>query len=629
MRQLHCHIALIIFFSCQLSFVNFSLAQDRRPDGSQFVVPYQPGAQTQSEEQLAMQYYSNREYDKAAEIYEHLYEKNPAGYFYLYLYFCYVETGEFKKAEKLVKKQQKMDPGALKFLVDLGYVSYREGNANASRKLYEEALKKLGPDQQQISDLANAFISKGENDYAIKTYEKGRLLMSNSYPFSFELALVYERLGDFKKAIQEYLFLVDMNPSYLNTVQDRLQNLLVNDVANEKNETFRKMILERVQKDPEKTYYSELLWWYSIQQKDFELALIQAKSLDRRLKENGQRVFQLAGLAISNEQYKVAEEAFTYLVSKGPSSPYYLQGRIERINTRYMQTIARLSPSEKELGELESAFTEELKKSGNQPQAISLMKNLAHLQAFYLGKAQDAVDLLDGALGMNGISPAENAEIKLELADLYLFTDNVWEASLLYQQVYKDFKDDVIGQAAKFKNTRLSFYIGEFKWAMAQLDILKAATSKLIANDAMALSLLISENFDADSGTVALGLYARADLLDFRNEEGRALAALDSIFLLFPDHPILDDALYKKAGIKIKQGKFQEADTLLAKLLIDFPDGILADEALLQRAEIQADQFHDNPVAMKLFQELIEKYPGSIFVNESRKRFRQLRGDNM
>ena len=62
-----------------------------------------------------------------------------------------------------------------------------------------------------------------------------------------------------------------------------------------------------------------------------------------------------------------------------------------------------------------------------------------------------------------------------------------------------------------------------------QLDILKAATSKLIANDAMELSLLISDNIEEDSLTTPLQMYARADLLEFRNLDNDALAVLDSV----------------------------------------------------------------------------------------------------
>jgi tetratricopeptide (TPR) repeat protein len=228
---------------------------------------------------------------------------------------------------------------------------------------------------------------------------------------------------------------------------------------------------------------------------------------------------------------------------------------------------------------------------------------------------------------MGGPTPQERSECKLELADILLFTDDVWQATLLYQQVYKDYKNDVLGQEAKFKNTKLSFYIGEFKWAKAQADVLKAATSKLIANDALALSLLISENLDPDSNTVGLTLYARADLLDYRNAEEQALKTLDSIPQIFMDHPILERVSYKKGEIYQKTGQYQMADSAFGTVVKNYPDGIMADEALMQQASLNEKQLGNKQKAMALYQELLDKYPGSIFVPDARKKFRMLRGD--
>jgi tetratricopeptide (TPR) repeat protein len=190
-----------------------------------------------------------------------------------------------------------------------------------------------------------------------------------------------------------------------------------------------------------------------------------------------------------------------------------------------------------------------------------------------------------------------------------------------------DFKYDVLGQEAKFKNAKLSFYIGEFTWAKAQADILKAATSKFISNDAIALSLLISENFDPDSNTIGLGMYARADLLDYRNEDVRALQTLDSIPRVFGDHPILQQVLYKKAEILRKQGHYAESDSLFQLLVREYPDEVLADEALMQAAMLNEKQLNNREKAMSLYQELLDKYPGSIFIPDARKKFRALRGD--
>jgi TolA-binding protein len=258
-----------------------------------------------------------------------------------------------------------------------------------------------------------------------------------------------------------------------------------------------------------------------------------------------------------------------------------------------------------------------------------MVRNLAHLEAFYLDKTNEATDRLNHLIGLNDINPQAKAECKLDLADILVFTNDVWEATLLYQQVNLDFRNDAIGQEAKFRNARLSYYIGEFKWAQAQLDVLKAATSKLIANDAMALSLLINENFDADSGTVALGLFARADLLDFRNMDEIALKTLDSVPMLFKEHSIMNQVLFKKAAINIKEGKFADADTLLGTLVKTFPDDILTDDALITRGRLNEEQIKDKGKAMAYYEELMTQYPGSIFNVEARKRFRTLRGDKI
>jgi len=584
--------------------------------------------QQTTDEQMALQFFQNRDYDKALDLYERLYEQQHGAYYYYYFY-CLTETRAFDKAEKLVKAAKKENGDAPRYTVDLGYIFYRQGNQEKATKLFDAALKDLTANQQQVQDLANAFMSRVENDYAIKTYLRGRQLLKNAYPFSMELAALYERMGKDKEMMDEYLNLVEYNQSYLSMVEDHLQSSLANDPDDIKNGIFRKTILSKAQKEPDKPYYAELLWWYSIQQKDFELALIQAKSLDRRLKEDGKRVFQLAQLCVSNQKFDAAIDAYKYLIAKGKESTFYDESGYELINTRYLKTINDPVPVEKDLLSLEKEFMTEISTKGINSKTLPMVRNLAHLDAFYLQKTDEGVDQLNKVLDIPDIQPQARAECKLDLADILLFTNDVWEATLLYQQVYQDFKNDAIGQEAKFRNARLSYYIGEFKWAEAQLDVLKAATAKLIANDAMALSLLISENFDPDSNTVALGLYARADLLDYRNKEDLALQTLDSIQTIFKEHPILDEVLYKEANIKIKQGKFTDADTLFGTIVKDFPDDILSDDALYSRGLLNENQLKDQQKAMVCYQELMVKYPGSIYVIDARKRFRTMRGDKI
>jgi len=278
---------------------------------------------------------------------------------------------------------------------------------------------------------------------------------------------------------------------------------------------------------------------------------------------------------------------------------------------------------------LEKAFLQVLAWVGENHTSVTLMQNLAHLEAFYMARPEEAQEILYRAIDMKDIGPKEKAFCKLELGDILLLFGDVWEATLLYQQVYQDFKYDVLGQTAKFKNTKLSFYIGEFGWAKAQADILKAATDKLIANDALALSILIAENYDPDSTTIGLFMYARADLLSYKNQDRRALQLLDSIPLLFGYHPLLDDVLLKKAGIYMKLGEYTIADSLLHKVTTDYPDDVTADRALFLQAGLREKEMNDTAAAMELYARLLERYPSSIYLIDARKRYRILRGDKV
>ncbi|TSA25841.1 MAG: hypothetical protein D4R67_09190 [Bacteroidetes bacterium] len=620
-------ILILLFTSHVLRLTSYAQTE---PGAAPKQLPFQQQATPPvSEAQLAMQFYQAREYEKAAGLYEKLYLKQPTSFNYMYFLHSLIELKDYKRAEKLIKGQQKSEPRALKYLVDLGYLNYREGNVDKARKLYVEAILELQPDQQQVFDLANAFILKGENSFAAEVYLKGRELLRGAYPFSFELANIYERTGNYAALFDEYLHLLEVNESYLPTVQDRLQNVLSDDEDNSKNELFRKVLLTRVQRNPDQPAYTDLLWWYSIQQKDFELALIQAKALDRRRQEQGDRIFQLAQLAVANEQYSIALDAYTYLTAKGTACPYYEISRIERANTRFYQVTSQGHPSRKELSELEKDLLLVLGNAGENRTTVSLMQNLAHLEAFYLENPDAAIGYLNRAIKLKDIGPKEQAFCKLELGDVLLFFGDVWEATLLYQQVYQDFKYDVLGQTAKFKNTKLTFYIGEFEWAKAQADILKAATDKLIANDALALSILIGENYDPDSATVGLSLYARAELLSMKHEDRLALELLDSIPLRFGSHPLLDDVLLKKAEIYRKLGEYRVADSLLNRIAIDYPDEVIADRALFIQGGLHEKELGDPAGAMEIYGRLLELYPSSIYVIDARKRYRVIRGDKV
>jgi len=455
---------------------------------------------------------------------------------------------------------------------------------------------------------------------------KGREMLQTDR-FHLELANIYKRTGDYDEMVIEYLDLLEFDLSRIKTVKSRLQSALNDDPEGEINDALRTELLRRIQKQPEIIINSEMLIWLSVQQKDFNMALIQSKSLDRRMQEDGSRVIELAKLCISNESYDIAIDAYNYLLTKGKESPFYLEARIGLLNAKYLKVTNRYDYTQQDLYDLKEEYIKALSEFGENASTVQIMRFMAHLQAFYLDEIDEAIELLNKAVKIPGVRSALKAECKIELGDILLFAGDVWDATLLYSQVDYDFKNDPLGHMAKYKNARLSYYIGEYGWAKAQLDVLKAATSKLIANDAMELSLLISDNIDMDSSYTALSYYSKADLLVYRNKLDEAMVTLDSIQMVALWHPLHDETLFKKGEIMLKKGEFEMADSLFAKVVEMYPEDILADNALMIRADLNERHFGDIDTAMQLYERLMFDYPGSLFVIDARKRYRELRGD--
>lgn len=581
-----------------------------------------------TDEQLAVQYFQNKEFEKALDYYEKLYGKKTSQQYYSPLLNCLLELKEFKKAEKFVKKHLKQNPQNPEINVDLGVVyTYSEEPGKAS-SAWEQAIKSIKEDNQVFA-VAKAFIAIKQYDYAIEAYQKGRRITQNDYPYSFELADVYAAKGDKQGMIAEYLDVLEKDDSYIQSVQNSLQTSFGNEADTKQNDLLKTELLKRITRRPDKTIFSELLIWMQIQQKDFDGAFTQVKALDKRKKEEGGRLMDLAKLAAQNESYDVAVKSYQYVVDKGVKGYYYSDARIGLLDVSYQKIILKGLYTNTELIDLEKNYQITINELGKTAGTAPILKKLAHLQAFYLRKTDEAIELLEETIALPQLSAQVQAECKLELADILLMTGDIWEASLRYSQVEKAFKHDAIGQEAKFRNAKISYYTGDFKWAQAQLDVLKGATSKLISNDAMNLSIHISDALAIDTNTAPLLIFAHADLLAFQNKDSLALITLDSINSQYAGHALADDILYKKAKIALKYSRFEQAANYYDTIVKDYGDDILGDDALFNLAALNEYNLKNTDKAKELYQQLLLNYPGSIYIVEARKRFRKLRGDSL
>lgn len=583
-------------------------------------------AQATTDEQLASYYLDSGDYEKALLYYEKLYDTEPNSKNYEGLLTCYTKMENFRDAEKLVKRQLKRYNSNV-YYIDLGSVYEAQGENDKAKAAYQDAIDNMPESQGIVIRTANEFLGRNKLDLALQTYETGKKLLKGKYPFSYEIASLYGTMGDTKKMISEYLDLIDYNSAYLQTVQNALNRSIDFAEDNEKVELLREELLRRVQKSPSETIYSEMLTWLFLQKRDFNSAYVQIRAIDKRLNEDGERMLNLANLCANNGAYNVAGKCYKYIVEKGKDNRFYNFARAGMLNAQFEELKEQYPPDTVKFNALRQDYSNAISEMGTNRETVELFRERASLEAYYLGDLVEANVTLNEALDIPGISPQTAAEIKLDLAQILIARDYVWDASLLASQVDKDFKNDVLGYEAKFLNAKISYYTGDFDWAQAQLDVLKGSTSKLISNDAMELSLLITDNMNMDTIYEPMLMYARADLLIVQRKYPAAISILDSIITEYPGHALTDEILLQRAKIAEDQYQYEEAVTFYQQVITDHYFDITADNALFDMADLYEHQLHNPEKAQEYYKQLMLDFPGSLFVVEARKRYRALRGD--
>lgn len=580
----------------------------------------------QQKYRLANVYYSSGEFEKAATLYQELHQESPGNKTYFNLYIqCLLELSEFDKAQKVIVSEIKKNPDDVSLYVTNGNLLERQGKQDKADAEYKKAINNLTPNPSVISSLGSTFTNLAKYDLAIETYLKGQKISNVDNLYVYNLADLYRRKGDASNMIKYYLISAESQPQTSN-IQTSLQRFLTDDDYPELQKQLYKLIKDK----PDTPQFGELLQWSFMQQKQYDKALRQARALDRQLEENGVRVFNLAEILYKDKDYDNAIDAYSYIVENhGKSTSYYLDSKRGLLISKRAKVTQNYNYTNEDLKSLDLEYLSFLEEMGRNTHTAPLMMEYADFKALYLNELDTAIVILEEVKNFGGLNKEILGRAKLSLGDYYLMMGDRWEASLLYSQVDKDFKEGQLGEDARYKNAKLSYYTGDFEWSQEQFKILKGATSKLISNDAIDMSVFILENLGMDTTEATLRMYAQADLLAFQNKYDEALSKLDSIKIVFPDHSLDDDVLYTKAHIFKKLRRTEDMLEMYNTLIEKYPEEIKADDAIFELAEFYEEKYNQPEKAKDLYERLFMDYTDSTYADEARKRFRKLRGDEL
>ncbi len=568
---------------------------------------------------LAQKYLDQGEYAKALSIYQDLVKESPGNSnYFMGLVTAHQELEDFVMAESLLLERLKNTNNNPSTLIDLGHNYELQNNPELAKKQYVDALSALNEKANYAYSIARNFEKYSLLDYAEQAYVLG-MKLNPEMNFDLPLARIYGEQGKLDEMFAAYLELIVKQPEVGSNLMREFDRYILEDPTNPANISLRKQLLQNLQKTQD-VLYSELLAWLFIQQKDFQKAFLQEKAIYRRNNKDLQRIIQLTVLAKSEGDIRSAKEIVSFIIAE-TTSPIIL------IQANQLLLDMKLSTAkESDFKELEKDFQQVLSEFGTGLETMAIQIDYANFLAFKMNKIEEAKQLLN-TLSKSQLNNFQQAAIKMVLADILVLDQKFNQALIYYSQIQTLVKNDEIAQNARFKVAKTSYFKGDFTWALSQLNVLKASSTQLIANDAMELSLLIKENSLEDSTQTALKLYARADLLAFQNKIDEAVGVLNEILLNHKGEKLEDEALLKQAELFKLSENWKKAEENYLKILEFYGKDILADNATFLLAELYNDKFGNPERAKQYYEQIIFSFPDSIYFVDARKKFRSLRGD--
>ena len=584
-------------------------------------------AQSETDIQLAQHYFTNGEFDKATSYYEKLYSSQSTKIYFTRYLECLIQIKDFKTAEKTIKKYISQNKNDMEIQVVLGQFYEDIDEPQKSAKVYEELLSVVSADPGEIINLFQLFVGKRKFDLAKKVLDKGKK-NAPYYPFNFQYADLYSLTGNNRLMIEEYINYLILQPSMFESIQNAISSRI--DLSKSDGKDYlilKEILLQKIQADNSNFIYSEMLIWLFVQNKNFSSAFTQVVALDKRIQGDGSRVLDLGNICLENKSYDIARNCFNYIITLGSDNQYYIEGQKLLLNSRFIELTTNRAYNQNEIDATLVDYNSVIARLGKTKFTIGILNEQAHILAFYADRAAEAIIILQDAILVQSLTDIQRAQLKMQLADIEVLKGDIWEASLLYMQIDKDFKFEAIGDEAKYKNARIFYFDGEFDFAQSQLNILKESTSKIIANDAMNLSVSITENFGLDSNYTAMTWFSSAELLIEQHKYLEAFTLFDSIQLNYPLHSLADDILYRKAKAMEMQGKWAESCMLYEDIIKFYSKDIFADDALFRLGDIYEQILLDKDKALEYYKKLAIDYKGSFYGAETIKRIRILRGD--
>lgn len=575
---------------------------------------------------IARHFQANGQADSALIFYKMAYDEAPFDLKVYEEYFGYLmQLKKYDTAEALATYMMEVKRKDPAIVMDLAQVYEAKGEKKKQKKLIEQLFEGVeNLSDYDIKKIGNTFYAKGQLNNAILLYEKVSQNPAKAYHYKMDLMNLYLENGDIEKVLPIYY---ELYP-YMSGIEKDIQSKML--VLIEKEPSYKEKIKNSLQKLSKKSKefkdtYASLLAWLEQEDGNYEQALSGLIQQDK--KQSGslsKNIFEIGNQALENRQYATARQAFEYLYQSESENHFQHLAGEKLLKTYYLQLSTTRPVQPAMVTTTKNMMESYFAKHPEQQTSISYLWYMDVLGK-YAQQPQLAITMLESLLDKARLSKEYIGMAKLAIGDYQLSMGNIWDANLTYAQVDKAYKQDAMGEEARFKQAKLAFYRGDFEWAQTMLNVLKASTTELISNDAMSLSILITENTVKDTSAVPLKMYAQADLLISQYQYQTADSLLQQLLDSFPQSDLTDDVYMLRANLAKEEGRMSTALNYYEMVATKFKADVLADDALLQCGMIYEIHLAEPDKAKKYYEDLILSFPNSTLSPIARERLEKLK----
>jgi len=599
-------------------------------------------AQNSINYQIANSLLQKQKYEEALPLFEELTDKQPEVQIFFDQYAeCLIQLKRYEQAinASLSRINKNINKSQTRIL--LGKLYHLNGDTTMAFKTWQKNINEQPGNLQIYNNTARAMTERREFKKAVSVYLDARKKLNNPQIFFGDIANAYMQAGNYEKAIGEYLNLLTDSPQQIGLIQRNLlryKDPILYDIAIiEINEKLNSLSTQH----PSYQYLHSLHIWLLQENELFRRAVSAAREYEQKTTDLTYSLFNLGRRLIENNEYELAEEAFSY----------YIENGTREIRWRSMEELANTNIRWAEYLD-DYGLSSSVKKDSLYRTAFELLVSLEQntntyprLDRVYITQAEISLDFLHNSdqaseylQKLKGIAPASRkAEINYIEGRIYLYQQEYSMARIALTRANKTARVGEIAEKTRYFLALTDFYAGDYEFSLIQLKTLaRGNNTSFYANDALELRLWIQEGLAADSTGNVLNEFSKAVAArDFGHTE-KAKTLFNSIAENM-QNPFSDDAAVILSSQLINSYNLDELLSTLSVLSMNeispVKERLLWEQAKILDAFLTSGNISDKMLEEKnitisrlvnAYENLILEYPQGFYAPYARQRMSEL-----